>query len=211
MGFGDPDAAAFVEGEGDGLVEVGFRGDELTSDTIETPVTGLGTSIGGSVTFEANGHEFLVGYGIDEPGVGSYARLRRKTYSPLIPVSATGLGCASTQIGWFGQRHIGNETCGVTFANAPLNSFTVVLIASGTEAVQLNGIDGVHDGCWLLVPIDGPGYFFMLDPILATGGQWSLPLPEDLPNMTLRFQGLTFDATLGEFFTTNRINVPVGK
>jgi hypothetical protein len=188
----------------------GYQGLELGSDVIDQPTTGIGRVIAGGVCFQASNDEFIAGYGIDDPGVTSASRIRRRTYTGLFPVSTGGSACIGTQLGWYGSRLVGTEQCGFQFTNAPANTFTVVLLATTSASLQLFGIDGVHDGCWLLVPLGGPDYLGMLGPIVGANGSWQVSLPETLPNVALRGQAVTFDPAFGEFFSSSRVTAPIG-
>jgi hypothetical protein len=77
------------------------------------------------------------------------------------------------------QRFLGR---GFAFSNAPANSFSVMLLATANASLQLFGVGGVHDGCWLLVPLAGPDYLGMLPPVIGPSGSWQLSLPAGLPN-----------------------------
>lgn len=188
----------------------GYTGAEIQSHTLETPSTGLGTSIAGGVTSLANTGDFTAAYGIDDPGVGSYLRVRAVT-DGYPPAWFSGTGCATTQLYWYGPRWIGSEFTGVGFVNAPANSITMVVAALSTASLQMFGFAGVHDGCWLLVPISGPDYITLFGPIAGPDGNWSIPLPEWLDDDQFHFQGITLDGTTNEFFTTNRMTVEVNK
>ncbi|MBL9077888.1 MAG: hypothetical protein JNL08_10315 [Planctomycetes bacterium] len=188
----------------------GYTASELWRDDVDAPTTGLGTSIGGGVCYLGDEGDFAVAYGIDDPGVGSYGRLRRHFFGA--PSSYHfGFGCTTTEIDWFGPRWIGSEFAGVEFSGAPANSFTFALVALAPASLQLYGFGGVHDGCWLYVPLSGPDYVMMTSPIVGTDGAWPLPLTEWLDSDLLYFQGVTFDANVGEFFSTNRLIVPIAK
>ncbi|HEX5053288.1 MAG TPA: hypothetical protein VFZ65_16045 [Planctomycetota bacterium] len=188
----------------------GYHGTQLTSEVVETPSTGLGTTVSGGVVFQTQDDQFLIAYGLDEPGVGSYSRLSRWHYSSLIPPSNGGASCTTTQIDWFGSQRIGTHDCGVVFTNAPANSFTVCAVTTAPAVLQLFGIGGVHNGCWLLVPLSGPDHLGLLGPLATTAAQFLLPLPEYLSNFTLFAQAITFDGATGEFYSSNRLSVPIG-
>ena len=188
----------------------GYHGTQLTSEVVETPTTGLGTTAAGGVVFQTQDDEFLIGYGLTEPGIGSYSRLSRWQYPPLSAPTHGGTACTSTQVDWWGSQRIGTQSCGVVFTNAPANSFTACALATAPASLQLFGVGGVHDGCWLLVPLAGPDYLGLLGPFAATAAQFLIPLPEGLPNFTLRAQAITFDGATGEFYSSNRLNAPIG-
>jgi hypothetical protein len=187
----------------------GYRGAEVSRFTVDSPTTGLGTAVGGGVVFNATDEEFVVGYGIDDPGVGSQLRTSRLTRAFLLPWYISASSCSSVQLAWDGPQWIGSQFTGVSFQNAPANSFTVAFVATDFATLQLFGIGGVHDGCWLLVPINGPEFLGTLPVQFAASGTWSLPLLEYLPAMTLRFQAVTFDPAFGEFFSSMRLTVPL--
>jgi hypothetical protein len=189
----------------------GYTGAELTADTVETPSVALGTSAAGGVAFQSSDDEFLIAYGISNPPANSQSRLRRRTYPPLIGVTSSGSACTTTQLDWYGTQWIGTENCGVEFDSAPANSFTAIAVATAPASLQLFGVGGVHDGCWLLVPLSGPDYLGLLGPIVGSSGSFALPLPEALTNVALRFQAVTYDGATNEFYSSSRLNVPIGK
>lgn len=189
----------------------GFQGEEVRREQIGSPVTGLGTSVGGAVCFQANDDEFVAAYGIVDPGMNSVSWLRRSQYPNVLGVTASGASCTPVQITWYGSKWIGTEQCGVQFANAAPGSFTFVLLAIAPASLQLFGLDGIHDGCWLHLPISGPDYVGNLPLLVGASGSWPLPLPEALGPITLRFQGVNFDPVANEFFSTSRMNVPITK
>lgn len=189
----------------------GFQGEEVRRDTIGSPATGLGTSVGGAVCFQSNDDEFVVAYGIVDPGLNSVSWLRRSQYPNILGVTASGASCSPVQLSWYGSTWIGTEQCGVQFANAPAGSFTFVFLALAPASLQLFGLDGIHDGCWLHLPIAGPDYVGNLPLQLGGSGSWPLPLPEALGATTLRFQGVNFDPATNEFYSSSRMNVPIGK
>ncbi len=189
----------------------GFQGEEVRRETLGAPTTGLGTSIGAAVCFQANDDEFVAAYGIVDPGMNSVSWLRRSQYPNILGVTASGASCSPVQLSWYGSTWIGTEQCGVQFANAPAGSFTFVLLALAPASLQLFGLDGIHDGCWLHLPIAGPDYVGNLPLQLGGSGSWPLPLPEALGPITLRFQGVNFDPVANEFFSTSRMNVPITK
>lgn len=192
------------------LRQHGFTGAQIGSYTLETPTTGLGTSIAGGVTWLNNEGDFLAAYGIDDPGVGSYLRVRgiADTYPPAW---YQGTACTTTELYWYGPRWIGSEFSGVGFLDAPANSITMVIAALAPASLQMFGFEGVHDGCWLLVPIAGPDFITLLSPIQGPDGNWSVPLPEWLDDDQIHFQGVTLDAATNEYFTTRRMTVELNK
>jgi hypothetical protein len=134
----------------------------------------------------------------------------RRRQHPITPAPfKTGAACTTTDLDWYGRQWIGTEACGLQFTAAPAGSFTTVVLATSTASLQLFGIGGVHDGCWLLVPIAGPDYLGMLPPDVGTTGAWQLSLPEGLAPFTLRAQAVTYDPASGEFYSSNRLNVPL--
>ena len=189
----------------------GFQGEEVRRDTIGSPSTGLGTSVGGAVCFQSSDDEFVVAYGFVDPGMNSVSWLRRSQYPNILGVTASGASCSPVQLSWYGSTWIGTEQCGVQFANAPAGSFTFVFLALAPASLQLFGLDGIHDGCWLHLPIAGPDYVGNLPLQLGAAGSWPLPLPEALGATTLRFQGVNFDPATNEFYSSSRMNVPIGK
>jgi hypothetical protein len=72
------------------------------------------------------------------------------------------------------------------------------------------GVAGVHDGCWVLVPLSGPDHVGMLGPALGPDADFDLPLPEFLPPQTIYLQGIVYDPSQGELFSTRRLHVPIG-
>lgn len=189
----------------------GYQGEQVRREQVGSPVTGLGTSVGGAVCFQANDDEFVAAYGIVDPGMNSVSWLRRSQYPNILGVTASGASCSPVQLSWYGSTWIGTEQCGVQFANAPAGSFTFVLLALAPASLQLFGLDGIHDGCWLHLPIAGPDYVGNLPLLVGASGSWPLPLPEALGPITLRFQGVNFDPATNEFFSTSRMNVPITK
>ncbi|MBL8756119.1 MAG: hypothetical protein JNK15_22690 [Planctomycetes bacterium] len=188
----------------------GYQGEELTSNAVDSPASGTGLAVAGGVAYQADDHEFLVGYGIYEPGVNTYVRLARKTWPTPGPVTNVGSACTTTQLGWSGVQLIGSELEGLLFGGAPAGSITVAIVATQTASLQLFGVPPVADGCWLLVPLAGPDYLGLLPPIAAQNGGWGLPLPEGLDSSTLYFQAVSLEAG-GTFRTSARLHVPIVK
>lgn len=189
----------------------GHTGLQLVDELVEAPSVAIGTSVRGGIAFQANDDQFLIAYGMSNPPASATARLRRLTYPSLLGPTNSGSACTTTQLDWFGTQWIGSEYCGVAMQGAPSGTFTVVLAATAPASLQLFGVGGVHDGCWLLVPIAGPDYLGMLPPVIGTNGFWQLPLPEAIADTDLRFQAVTFDPATNEFFSSSRLTVPVRK
>jgi len=189
----------------------GYHANGVSYDTVDAPTTGLGTSKHGGVCFQVDDSEFIVGYGIDDPGVGSYLRMCRRDY-PVVPAPTTsGLACNTTTLGWNGAQWIGSQFSGPTFAGAPAGSATVLIVATATASLQIFDVEGVQDGCWLLLPLNGPDHLGLTTGIVGAAGAWQLPLPAWLDNMVLRFQAVTFDPATGLYTSSSRLNVPIGK
>ncbi|MBL8750339.1 MAG: hypothetical protein JNK78_14340 [Planctomycetes bacterium] len=189
---------------------LGFTGAQLSSHDVDSPSTGLGTSKAGGVCFLGSEGSFAVAYGIDDPGVGSDLRLRTHEFGAPNAYHF-GFGCTTTAMNWTGSRWIGSEFSGLTFTNAPTDSVSFALVALAPAALQMYGFGGVHDGCWLYVPISGPDFVMLTSAIVGANGFVQIPLPEWLESDLIYFQGVTLDGATGEFFTTNRLAVPTSK
>lgn len=188
----------------------GYQCQELTSNVVDSPSTGLGVAVAGGIAYQADDREFLVGYGIVDPGVNSFVRLARKTWPTPGPVINVGSACATTQLGWSGAQLVGSEIEGLLFGGAPAGSITVAIVATQMASLQLFGVPPVADGCWLLVPLSGPDHLGLLPPIAAQNGGWGLPLPEGLGTTTLYFQAVSLEAG-GAIRTSARLHVPIVK
>lgn len=188
---------------------VGFNGDQVSSDLVDEPSVALGDSVGGQVAFRSSYGGFIIGYGVNEPGINNDLRFARRPWSPN-GSGTTGSSCSPATIDWYGTPISGTETCGVQLDNVPANSFAVIAAARATASLQLFGIGGVHDGCWLYLPLSGPDHLGLIGPQVGTSMSFPLPLPANLPAMTLYFQGIVFDGNSGEFYSTERLQVWTG-
>ena len=103
--------------------------------------------------------------------------------------------------------------CGIALENAPAGALTAISIGSSYAQLQLFGIPGVRDGCFLHVQLSGPVYLGMLGPQVGSSATFALPLPESLAPLattTLYFQAIVFDPATGEFESSSAYQRNVG-
>lgn len=187
----------------------GYRGLEVHGQSVDSAPP-FGSSVAGGMVYRTALDEFLMAYGINAPLSSSEVRVARWAWPTLSNLPSGPAACSAATIDWYGEQRAGTEFCGVEVDNAPANSFTSVVVGMSQPQVQLFGIDGVHDGCWLLVPLNGPDFLGLLGPKLGTSNQFQLSIPEGLPVIGLEMQAVVFDASAGEFFSTRRRSVEVG-
>lgn len=193
------------------LRSFGYRGVQVNNDVADVPSVALGTSAGGGIACRGQNGGFIIGYGINDPGVGNDLRLGRRPW-PLVGAAVAGpSGCTATTISWLGNPVVGTEHTGVQLGNMPAGSFGMVFAATAQANLQLFGLGVVQDGCWLLVPISGPFSLGLLGPALGPVANFPLPLPEFLGSQMLYFQGAIYDGAAGEFLSTQRLEVWIDK
>jgi hypothetical protein len=188
---------------------LGHRGLNLGGDTVWNAPIGE-TTVGGAVTYDEDNAQFLVAYGANAPAIAT-ARIDRYRHPTAAAPTTTGIGCGSGQLSWYGSQLIGDEGCGVRMDNVPAGALMTVFVALANTNTPLLGVPIVHSGCWLLVPNTGVDSLGSLPLAVGPVASWSFALPEWLDPMSLRFQGLHFDAGNTEVFTTQRLTVPLVK
>ncbi|MCA8953045.1 MAG: hypothetical protein KDE27_26270 [Planctomycetes bacterium] len=165
----------------------------------------------GAVAFDSNADRFLLAYAVD---TNLLDRLKVDVYEhPVQPTpSLSGPGCSqNAQLSWYGSQLIGDVNCGIRLGNLAPGALATAIVGFQPFSGSLTGVPLVHPGCWLLVPNTGPGYLATLPIGFGPTVRWSLPLPGPLDPMTLRVQGVHFDAGNNEVFTTQRLTVQVVK
>jgi hypothetical protein len=187
----------------------GHRGVTLTNELLDQATPVFGVALAGGVSPAAGGG-FQAGYGIQN-GAGSYpVSLRRRPW-PALPVAVSGpSACTTTTISWLGSSVVGTDLCGVRLSNVPAGGIGAVVVATAPVQGQVFGVGGVHDGCWVLAPLSGPDHIGILGPAVGPEAAFALPLPEFLLSQVVVFQGVVFDPATNEFYSTRRLEVPIG-
>lgn len=168
------------------------------------------TVSGGAVVYDLAANRFVIAYGRNPAGGGSI-ELRSYEYETAPAPTLGGLGCGSGTLAWDGLQLIGSASSGVTMTNAPAGALMTVLVGTAPFSAVLNGIPPIVNGCWLLVPNVGPDALGFLPGAIGPNHSWTLPLPESLDPLTIYFQGVHFDATNTQVYTTQRLTVPIVK
>ncbi|MEZ6037778.1 MAG: hypothetical protein R3F29_09880 [Planctomycetota bacterium] len=192
------------------LREVGFRGQTLHAESVL--VSPALYSVVGGVSYDANTTQFVLSYTSYENG-SSYATMDRFLYPSVIPAFAVGAACSPASIEWSGSQQIGAQYSYVTVDGAANDSLHLCVLALAPASVQLFGVAPIQDGCWLLVPPNGPDHLGILDLRVGAMVNWTLPLPEAVASTTLYFQDFH---TVGngapfELVATQRLQVQIAK
>ncbi|MBL8753432.1 MAG: hypothetical protein JNK15_09040 [Planctomycetes bacterium] len=108
------------------------------------------------------------------------------------------------------QQWIGGELSQITASSAPANSLHLMLVGTGTVDVPV--VDPIlGTNCSLLVPLSGPDHLGILPVAIGASAAWTLPLPENLPAMTLHFQDWILDPADNRLWGSRRRSVPITK
>lgn len=188
---------------------LGFDGASLGQHLL-FDAAGNDASSGGAVAYDEDNEQFLLGYAYNIPGLGlEYVRPFVHPSAPAI--TSSGSACGTGNLDWIGSQLIGDGSVSVRLQNAPVGAIATVLFATSTASLQLFGVAPIVDGCWLLVPNAGPDFLGWVPPQLGPNPVWTFGLPSALTSVTLRLQGVHFDAGNTQVFTTERLNVPLVK
>ncbi|MEZ6037777.1 MAG: hypothetical protein R3F29_09875 [Planctomycetota bacterium] len=191
------------------LRQVGFRGTTLWSHTLAGI---LPDNLCGGVSFDAGEPQFLLAYQTQDSNY-TFLTTDRFVYETPQPVATVGSACSAASISWLGSQQIGSQFCGPRVSGAAWDSLHLMVVAMQPAQVQLFGLDPIQDGCWLLVPPNGPDHLGILDLRVGSLCDWSLPLPEYVASTTLYLQDFH---TVGngapfELVSTPRLEVPIVK
>lgn len=189
---------------------LGLGGASLAAATVFTPAANEVTGAG-AVAFDDDDDHFVIAFERTQAGGSSAARLVRYAQPSAPAPSLGGIGCSSALLSWNGSQLIGSAHSSVELSGAPSGALMTVAMAMQPLAQPLLGVPYVVNGCWLLVPNTGPDHLGFFPLSFGPQAQWTLPLPEFLPGMTLHFQGFHFDATNSIVSTTQRLSVPIVK
>lgn len=126
--------------------------------------------------------------------------------------------CSMAFVEWVGpagtsthpSQWIGSELSQVRVSAAAANSLHVMLVGTGTVNQPIVDPNLIAN-CSLLVPLSGPDHLGFLPVAVGSSAAWTLPLPEGLPAMTLRFQDFILDPADNLFRVTRRLSVPLTK
>lgn len=188
---------------------LGYTGSEIETATAHSGSAAAPTLAGG-MAYDAVNDTHLIGYAINGAGPSAGAvMLGRFELSNLSPITVSGIGCSTAQVGWNGSRRIGSGNGMLTMSGAPAGSLMVVMLAVQTVAQPLLGVPGIENGCWLLVPNTGPGHIGVLPLQFGPSAAWNMQLPEWLQPMPLYAQGFHSDASLSVFSSTQRTTLPL--
>ncbi|MCB9878403.1 MAG: hypothetical protein H6835_12460 [Planctomycetes bacterium] len=192
------------------LREVGFTGQSLHSESVLVSPS-LYSVIGG-VCYDGITPQYVLSYASYAAG-SSYVTMDRFVYPSVTPAFASGPACSQATIAWHGSQQIGSQGSWVEVTGAPVNSLHICVVAFAPAQLQLFGVGPIQDGCWLLVPPNGPDYAGMFGLQVGSLVSWSLPLPESVAATTLYFQDFHTVAGGGPFelISTQRLTVPIVK
>lgn len=192
---------------------VGYSGQPLQSPDI-VQATGFTSPGKAVVLFSANFGDTNILWPQDDAGAYTIWRRRFDQPAPSQPSVVPGT-CNNLAMSWTGpssvtavNQRIGSAFCGPRVQGAGTNDLHLMLLAIGTANVPV-AHPLLGNGCTLLVPFTGPEYVVSLPPLVGNDAQWTLPLPEALPAITLYFQDWVLQANNGLFWGTGRLNVPL--
>jgi len=188
------------------LRHVGYAGDTIESATLFNGANG--NSALGAVSFNSADDEYAVAFGSGGSNLWSVDRF---TYAQAAAPTVSGIACSAASIYWTGLQLVGNDDCSVRVLNAPANAVHFLIMASAGANQPLNGIPGIHSGCWLLVPNTGPDHIGVLDFQIGANVSWDLTIPAGLAAGTFYFQDFHTDAGMTELFSTQRLTVPIAR
>jgi hypothetical protein len=189
------------------FVTCGYTGTVMASSLAHG--TFSGSFVGGAVN--VRGTTVAMIYAVSAPALNDVIYVRGFDWPNLFPTIDGPAACSTATILWAEPPLIGSEFAGPRLQNIPANGFGLVLVGTQSLAAQVLGVPGVHDGCWVLVPLSGPDHVGVLGPALGPEAHFPLPLPEFLQPQTIYVQGVLFDPGSSELFSTRRLNVPIGK
>jgi hypothetical protein len=189
---------------------LGHTGAEVGEATVFTPAAGQ-IAGAGAVAFDDDDDHFVIAYERTQLAGASDVRLVRFAQPTAAAPVVDGLGCSAAQLGWSGSQLVGAAYSRVTLGGVAPGALMTVAMAMAPFNQPLVGVPNVQNGCWLLVPNAGPDHLGFFSLAFGPDTQWTLPLPEFLPAMTLHFQGFHFDATNTTVSTTQRLSVPIVK
>ncbi|MCR9247468.1 MAG: hypothetical protein NXI31_20750 [bacterium] len=188
---------------------VGYDGGFLR--TVRAVTGGATAVIPGGLAYDSSAARFLFSYAGASPS-NTHARLDGYTHPLILPPTVSGTDCGATgQLSWFGSQLIGDESAGVRLNGLGPGALGAILVGTQSFSGSLANIPIVHSGCRLLVPNVGTGSLGTLPFAFGPSASYSFALPSWLPSMALYFQGVHFDASGTEVFTTQRLVVPLGK
>jgi len=134
------------------------------------------------------------------------------------PSQLSAANCSSAVLGWSGpaassansDQWIGSALSQIGVSSAPANSLHLMLVGTATENTPI--VDPIlGTNCSLLVPLAGPDHLGFLPVAVGASASWTLPLPENLPAMTLHFQDWVLEPANGRLWGTRRLSVPLTK
>lgn len=137
------------------------------------------------------------------------------------PVSGPQLSpgnCSTALLQWltpagqsiFPAQWVGSELSQVRVTSAPANALHVMLVGTGTTNQPIVNPSLIAN-CTLLVPLSGAEHLGFLPIAVGSSAEWTVPLPEWLPAMTLHFQDWIMDPADGLFRVTRLMSVPLLK
>ncbi len=141
-------------------------------------------------------------------------------YNTPTPWSVAGASCSPATIEWTSSigsmasrntQQIGHGYTQVRVTGAPTSAVHVLLLATGTTNMSLNGIAPFEVGCRLLVPASGPQFLGSLLVVGGSDARWNIPLPEFLSPQTLYFQDVHLTTGGATLQTTGRLVVDIIK
>ncbi|MCA8952092.1 MAG: hypothetical protein KDE27_21460, partial [Planctomycetes bacterium] len=187
---------------------LGYHTYQVRAETVYVS-PGNETTAAGAVAYDRPTGEFLIAYARNG-ALGSSAIDRYEHVTAPAP-SAGGAGCSAAAFSWSGSQLIGDENCRIRLDGLPGGALATVLIGLAPINQLIVGVPQVQPGCFLNVPNMGPSALGTLPFAFGPTVSYDIDLPEQLPPMTLYFQGVHFDAGNVSVLTTQRFAVPLVK
>ena len=195
---------------------VGYRGEALLAPELVASTAG---SIPGWPVVVNDGNSDVTSI-VYQRHLNSTTEVWSRTWiNPNTPPSQlSAANCSNAALDWTGpaastansDQWIGCGRSRVSVTSAPANSLHLMLVGTATINTPISDpILGTN--CLLLVPLSGPDHLGFLTLAVGSTASWTLPLPENLPAMTLHFQDWVLEPANNLLWGTRRLSVPLTK